>query len=89
MDASIQSKAAFKRAVEVVGSQEKMAVALSQKLGRPVSQSYVWNQLHQRKGPIASEIAIPVEQILKEHKEKLTEMEVITRHDLRPDLYPK
>lgn len=85
MDISVKSKRAFLRAIEIVGGQTVMARELSKKLGRPVGQGFVWNQINQNKGPISSEIAIPVEEIIQE---KIDGMRRVTRHDLRPDLYP-
>lgn len=65
---------AISRAVRIVGGQ----TAASRALG--VSQPTVWDWV--RKGRITAEYAIPME------KATAQAGETVSRHDLRPDLYP-
>lgn len=63
----------LERAIEIVGSQAELAKALG------VKPQHVWNWLH-RDNKVPAEQVLPIE--------KATDGKV-TRHDLRPDLYPK
>jgi DNA-binding transcriptional regulator YdaS (Cro superfamily) len=65
-------KSPLKRAVKVVGSQAALAKALG------VKPQHVWNWLNRDQ-------RVPAEQVLP--IEAATEGKV-TRHELRPDLYP-
>lgn len=64
---------ALHKAVEIVGGQSALARALK------VSQGNIWNWLHRNK-------RVPAGRVLA--VEEATEGKV-SRHDLRPDLYPK
>lgn len=67
------------RAAEIVGGQTQLARLLSGVLSRPVSQQWIWNVIN-RGRPTPAEWCLPIE--------RATEGKV-TRHDLRPDLYPR
>lgn len=67
------------RAVNAAGGQAALARALATATGRPVRQGHVWAWLN-RTGRVPAEYAIPIETITQR---------AVTRHDLRPDLYPK
>ena len=64
-------KAALKKAVKTVGSQNKLAGLLG------VQQPSVWGWLN--KGT-----RLPAEHVLK-----IEEVSGVSRHDLRPDIYPR
>lgn len=63
---------ALKRAIEIAGGQ----AALARKIGK--TQAHVWNWLN-RDGRVPAEVVISVEKAVDGK---------VTRHDLRPDLYP-
>lgn len=63
----------LEKAVQVAGSQSALAHAIG------VKQQHVWHWLN-RAGQIPAEYAIPIEQATGG---------VVTRHDLRPDIYPR
>lgn len=67
------SKTKLEQAVKILGGQSATARALG------VSQPNVYYWLHQAK-VVPAEYAIPIE---------LATKGAVTRHDLRPDLYPK
>lgn len=69
----MNTSTALERAVESLGSQAALAKALN------VKPQYVWNWLN-RDGKVPAEQVIPIE--------AATEGKV-TRHELRPDLYPE
>lgn len=60
------------------GGQTKLADALTAECGKRVSQQWIWNVIN-RDQDVPPEWCLPIERI--------TEGE-ISRHDLRPDLYP-
>lgn len=66
------SQTALEKAVEIAGSQAELARRIGKK------QAHVWNWLN-RDNEVPAEAVIPIE--------AATGGEV-TRHDLRPDLYP-
>jgi len=68
----VNTKYEFERAIKIVGSQSEMARRLNCKPG------HVWFWLNRAK-TIPAEIVISVE--------KMTHG-IVTRHDLRPDIYP-
>lgn len=64
---------ALKLAIAICGSQSELA----RRLG--VTQTHVWNWINRSHGKIPSEYAIPIETATEG---------AVTRHQLRPDLYP-
>ena len=66
------STQAIKKAISIAGSQSKLA----RKLG--LIQPYVWKWLNRDK-KVPPEFAIRIEKVLEGR---------VTRHELRPDLYP-
>lgn len=71
----MSKKSALQKAIEIVGGQ----TALANKIGEPVKQAHVWNWLN-RDG------VVPAEHVLK--IEAATDG-AVTRHELRPDIYPR
>jgi DNA-binding transcriptional regulator YdaS (Cro superfamily) len=65
--------AALKKAINIKGGQ----VALSKAIG--TTQGHVWNWLN-RDRQIPAEYVIPIEKAVNG---------AVTRHELRPDIYPK
>jgi DNA-binding transcriptional regulator YdaS (Cro superfamily) len=72
-------KAALKKAVELVKGQAEMARKLSELMETPVRQQHVWNWLN-RDAELPAEYVIPMERATAGK---------VSRHDLRPDLYPR
>ena len=66
-------KTAIEQAVEIVGSQTKLAEAVH------VQQGHVWNWINRSAGRVPGEHCIAISQA--------TEWQ-IRPHDLRPDIYP-
>lgn len=64
---------ALRRAVEIAGGQ----AALARKIGK--TQAHVWNWLN-RDGRVPAEVVLSVERAVDGR---------VTRHELRPDLYPQ
>lgn len=73
------STSALHSAIQIAGGQAQLARQINAMTGRPVRQGHVWAWLH-RTGVIPAEYAIPIEQITAGK---------VSRHDLRPDLYPR
>lgn len=73
--------AALQQAVEVLGGQEALARRLTQIMGEPVSQGRIWNWLN-RDRRVPGEAVLPIEQATREKGRQ------VSRHRLRPDLYP-
>lgn len=67
-----------RKAVEIVGSQKRLAERLSEVMGRSIKQQHVWRWLNTVR-VIAAEFVIPIELVTDGQ---------VTRHELRPDLYP-
>lgn len=65
-------------AVDICEGQAQLARKLSDALGKPVSQQWVWNIIN-RPQAIPAEWCLPIEEVTKGK---------VTRHQLRPDLYP-
>ena len=72
-----KSKEPLMRAIKFAGSQSELARLLASETGRPVTQSHVWNWLN-RDLNIPSEFVIPIETVVG-----------VSRHELRPDIYPE
>jgi DNA-binding transcriptional regulator YdaS (Cro superfamily) len=72
------SKTALRKAVKLAGGQAPLASELSRITRRNVTQAHVWNWLN-RNHTLGAEWVIPIEQAVGG---------VVTRHQLRPDLYP-
>lgn len=68
----------IKRAVVCVGGQTALADRLTEIMQKQIKQAHIWNWLNRDK-KLEGEYCIPIE--------KATEGKV-TRHQLRPDLYP-
>ena len=66
------------QAIDLVGGQSALARLLSDDTGQRVSQARVWAWVH-RVPKVPAEFAIPIERVTGGR---------ITRHQLRPDLYP-
>ena len=67
------------KAVDLAGGQAALARKLTEHLGRPFRQGHVWNWLFRDGSPLPAEVVIPIEHIVEGK---------ITRHQLRPDIYP-
>jgi DNA-binding transcriptional regulator YdaS (Cro superfamily) len=67
------STAALERAVELAGGQKPLADRIG------TTQSQVWYWLNQAKRGVPGEYVIPIEAATNGR---------VTRHELRPDLYP-
>lgn len=76
------SKEAIKRAVDLAGSQTKLAAKLTDIMqlppDKPITQQTVWAWLNS-KGPLHPKYAIPIETAVDGE---------ITRHELAPEFYP-
>lgn len=68
---------AMNRAIAAAGGQSALARALAEKTGRPVRQGHIWAWVH-RTCRVPAEYVLPIEDVTG-----------ISRHDLRPDLYPR
>lgn len=73
------STRALQKAIDAAGGQSALAEKLTEHTGTKVLQQNVWSWLHRSKR-VPSTMAIPIEMVVEG---------VVTRHDLRPDLYPK
>ena len=69
---------ALHRAVGLAGGQAGLARRLSEITGRQIKQPHVWNWLY-RDSAVPAEMVIPIERATTG---------AVTRHELRPDLYP-
>lgn len=67
---------ALNRAIKASGSQAALARGLAQRTGRPIRQGHIWAWLH-RGQRVPPELVIPIE-----------ELTGVSRHELRPDIYP-
>jgi len=67
------SNDALIKAVEIVGGQSAMARLCG------VKQGHVWFWLNKRKGKLPAELALLIEHVTHG---------AVTRHDLRPDIFP-
>lgn len=67
---------ALRRAIDSAGSQVALASGLAAETGRPVRQGHIWAWLH-RSNRVPAEYVLPIERLYG-----------VSRHDLRPDLYP-
>ncbi len=73
--------ASLQRAVDLLGSQAELAKAIS-KPDRVIRQQHIWNWLNRdKKVPAEAVLSIEVATVLNGKP-------LVTRHDLRPDLYP-
>jgi len=72
-------KLALAAAAKAVGGQAELARKLTDALSKPVSQQWVWNAINILK-EVPAEWCLPIDNITDGK---------ITRHDLRPDLYPR
>jgi DNA-binding transcriptional regulator YdaS (Cro superfamily) len=82
MDGRMQALA---KAVEIAGSQAELARRLREIKQNPkIKQAHVWNWLNRDK-QVPADMAIPIETAVAD---ELTKEPRVTRHDLRPDLYP-
>lgn len=69
---------ALQRAIDLLGSQAELARAISSD-ENPIKQQHIWNWINRDK-KIPAEAAIPIETATKGR---------VSRHELRPDIYPK
>ena len=74
MGTSLTMKA-LENAIQLAGGQTQLA----RRLGGSVKQAYIWNWLNRDKR-VPGEYVIPIEKAVDGK---------VTRHELRPDLYPK
>lgn len=74
---------AFERAVEVCGGQAALARKLTEITGKEVTQQRIWNIIN-RSQKVPAELVLATERATAGMGEDKT----VTRHDLRPDLYP-
>lgn len=74
-----EQKAALVEAVRLIGGQTHLAKILTQATGKPVSQQWVWSVVN-RDHRVPAEWCIAIEEAAAGQ---------VTRHDLRPDLYPE
>jgi len=70
-------KEALETAVSEATSQSELARRIAQLTSRPIRQGHVWKWI--RAGRVPPDMAIPVERATGGR---------VTRHELRPDLYP-
>lgn len=70
------SMKALNRAIAKAGGQASLARALAKRTGRPIRQGHIWAWLH-RTMRVPPEHVIPIE-----------EETGVSRHELRPDIYP-
>jgi DNA-binding transcriptional regulator YdaS (Cro superfamily) len=73
------SKPALLSAIALCGGQAALARMLSAALGAKISQQRIWNAAH-RDRTLPAEWCLSIEQATGGQ---------VSRHDLRPDLYPK
>lgn len=79
LDKPTSAKTAFTRTIDLLGGQTTTAQRLTEVLGKRVSQQWVWTVLN-RNQAVPAEWCLPLEQATGGK---------ITRHDLRPDIYPR
>lgn len=73
------SKDALRKAVAAAGGQSELARRISTSV-RPIKQGHVWSWLNESKGEVPpAEFVLPIEAAV---------MRRVSRHELRPDLYP-
>lgn len=68
----------LEKAVKLAGGQTQMAAKLSEVMGRRIRQGHVWKWLNDCP-QVPAEYVLPIERVVDG---------AITRHDLRPDIYP-
>lgn len=81
-------KLALIEAVDLCGGQTKFASRLTEISGKPVSQQWVWAVIN-RDNPVPPEWCVPVERATREIVETESRGRVISKEELRPDLYPR
>jgi DNA-binding transcriptional regulator YdaS (Cro superfamily) len=69
--------AALDRAIEAAGGQSKLARRLRERTNSKVRQGHIWAWRH-RTGVVPAEYVLPLEDLTG-----------VSRHDVRPDLYPR
>jgi DNA-binding transcriptional regulator YdaS (Cro superfamily) len=72
-------KAALKSAIILCGGQAGLARTLSAVTGKPVSQQRIWNAANRDRN-VPAEWCLAIEQVTTGR---------VSRHELRPDLYPE
>lgn len=72
-------KGALLKAVKIATSETELARRLTDIMQREIKQQHVWNWVNRDKS-LPGEYCIPIEQAVQG---------AVTRHDLRPDLYPR
>lgn len=72
-------RSAVRRAVEVCGSQRELARRLAADTSQPIAQAHVWGWLN-RTSRFPPELCAPFERVTGG---------LISKFDLRPDLYPR
>ena len=77
------SKEALIKAIEVVGNQVRMADEIKKRNGSNVKQQHVWKWLNTAKCPVP-----PAEHVLAIEAATREKGIVVSRHELRPDIYP-
>lgn len=65
------------QAIEKAGGQAALARLLAQQTGRPIRQGHIWAWIHRSR-------RVPPEMVLA-----IEDATGISRHELRPDLYPR
>ena len=65
------------QAIEKAGGQAALARVLARQTGRPIRQGHVWAWIN-RSGRVPPELVLPIESATG-----------VSRHALRPDLYPR
>ena len=73
----IQPLQALQRAINEAGSQAELARRVASD-GLPIKQQHIWNWLNRDK-EVPAEAVLPIERAVEGR---------VTRHELRPDLYP-
>ena len=73
----MKQKKHLAQAVKIAGGQTALARKLAEVTGHPYKQGHVWGWLKDK--PLPAEAVIPIERIVDGK---------VSRHDLRPDIYP-
>ena len=71
---------ALQRAIDALGSQGELAKAISTP-DKVIKQQHIWNWLNRDK-------KVPAEAVLSIERATATTAKPVSRHELRPDIYP-
>lgn len=77
------SKESLLKAVQVVGGQVRLAAEIQKRNSKNVRQQHVWKWINKCKSPVP-----PAEHVLAIEAATRESGEVVSRHELRPDIYP-